>query len=85
MTDIKSTVSNLMTAAMALESEVTRLQAENAKLTAGPDNRKKLTAREVGEIRRLNRTTSLNQRELADAFDVNPATVSRIVRNLYWK
>lgn len=46
-------------------------------------NAKKLTADEVASIRQLHQRSSLNQREIAEAFDVNPATVSRIVRGVY--
>lgn len=47
-------------------------------------NRKKLTAKEVGTIRELKRSGESN-RSIADVFDINPATVSRIVRGLYHK
>jgi Trp operon repressor len=53
--------------------------------TLGPDNRKKLCEREVKEIRNLARVTSLKQREIADMYDVNKATVSRIIRGVYHK
>lgn len=46
-------------------------------------NAKKLTADEVSSIRRLHQRSSMNQREIAESFDVNPATVSRIVRGIY--
>lgn len=46
-------------------------------------NAKKLTADEVAGIRRLHQRSALSQREIAEAFDVNPATVSRIVRGIY--
>jgi DNA-binding MarR family transcriptional regulator len=50
-----------------------------------PTNQKKLTDREVKEIRNLARTSDLTQREIADCYAVNPATVSRIVRSVYHK
>jgi DNA-binding MarR family transcriptional regulator len=50
-----------------------------------PNNQKKLTDREVKEIRNLARTSDLTQREIADCYAVNPATVSRIVRGVYHK
>lgn len=46
------------------------------------NNRKKLSKKEADEIRRLHRT-GVSQTELADIYDVNRATVSRIVRNIY--
>lgn len=52
----------------------------------GPErpNRKKLTPREVQNIRELHRSGT-NQRALAEIYDVNPATVSRIVRGQYYR
>lgn len=49
------------------------------------DNRKKLTEREVREIRNLANVSRMTQREIADCYDVNPGTVSRIVRGIYHK
>jgi DNA-binding transcriptional regulator YiaG len=46
------------------------------------DNRKKLTPTEVKRMRRL-WGQNWTQAELAEAFDVNPATVSRTVRGIY--
>lgn len=45
-------------------------------------NAKKLTQREVSLIRDLHRAGS-SQRDIAYSFDVNPATISRIVRGIY--
>lgn len=50
-----------------------------------PGNHKKLSDREVKEIRNLARVSSMTQKEIADCYDVNPGTVSRIVRGIYWK
>ena len=50
-----------------------------------PNNQKKLTDREVKEIRNLARTSDLKQSEIADCYDINSATVSRIVRGVYHK
>ena len=47
-------------------------------------NRKKLTKSEVEEIREMKRNGS-TQSVLAEIFDVNPATISRIIRGQYHK
>lgn len=47
-------------------------------------NRKRLTAGEVARIREMKRE-GFSQKEIADAFDINQGTVSRIVRNQYHK
>lgn len=49
-----------------------------------PNNNRKLTDAEVKEIRELKRAGWKNV-DLADTFDVNRATISRIVRNQYHK
>jgi DNA-binding MarR family transcriptional regulator len=59
--------------------------AEKPQTTEPPNNRRKLSGREVTDLRRLARTTGMSQRELAGVFDINPATVSRIVRGHYHK
>lgn len=46
-------------------------------------NRKKLSRKEADEIRRLSRAGFTNS-ELAEAFDVNKTTISRIVRGIYY-
>jgi DNA-binding MarR family transcriptional regulator len=51
----------------------------------GPTNQKKLTTREVTQIRDLWRSTANTQRDIAEIYDVNPSTVSRIIRGQYWK
>lgn len=68
-----------------LKSEITNLRQENAKLRGERSNRKKLSPREVSGIRSLWTRSGMSQRQIADVYDVNPATVSRIVRNIYWK
>jgi DNA-binding NarL/FixJ family response regulator len=49
---------------------------------APPSNRKKLGKQEVKSIRDLKRIGCSNK-EIADVFDVNAATISRIVRGFY--
>ena len=46
-------------------------------------NRKKLSASEVRTLRMMHRAGS-TQAALADRFSINPATVSRIVRGIYF-
>ena len=46
-------------------------------------NRKKLSASEVRTLRMMHRSGS-TQAALAERFNVNPATVSRIVRGIYF-
>ena len=45
-------------------------------------NRKRLSERDVKDIRELRRK-GVAQSEIAAIYDVNPATVSRIVRRIY--
>ena len=45
-------------------------------------NRKKLTEREVKDIRQAHQG-GMSQKSLADNYGVNPATISRIVRRIY--
>lgn len=47
-----------------------------------PDNKPKLTKREARDIREMHRLGT-TQRELAEMYDVNPATISRTVRGVY--
>ncbi|GAB3475445.1 helix-turn-helix domain-containing protein [Amycolatopsis cihanbeyliensis] len=65
----------------ALKTQVAALTDENRRLRGATNNRKKLTRREVERIRGLAGTMS--QREIAYAFDINPATVSRLIRGIY--
>jgi DNA-binding MarR family transcriptional regulator len=64
----------------AYSAEVAR--NEQATKRTKNDNRKKLGAPEVASIRRLY-DMGWTQSELADAFAVNPATISRTVRGIY--
>jgi DNA-binding NarL/FixJ family response regulator len=56
--------------------------ASPSSASSARSNKKKLTKRDVGLMKDLKRLGSTNL-ELATAFDVNPATVSRIVRGIY--
>lgn len=59
------------------------LEEENEGLRAKTDNRKKLSPRDVFQIRKLH-GNGMSQREIADHYVVNPATVSRVVRGVYY-
>lgn len=64
------------------EHKIVELQEENAGLRRKLDNRKKLSKRDVTILRDMY-SSGYSQTAVADVFDVNPATVSRIVRNEY--
>lgn len=67
----------------ALMAENTALKARVVELEARPaNNRPKLSEYEVKDIRAAYRGGML-QSDLADAYGVNPATISRTVRGLY--
>lgn len=72
----------------ALIAEVERLTSVNKRLKSQirqqPSNSKKLTKSEVSQIRDMYRK-GYKVTELADIFDVNHSTVSRIVQHVYWK
>lgn len=64
-------------------AERDELKARVAELESKPnDNRPKLTDREVRDIRDAHRG-GMRQKDLADNYGLNPATVSRIVRGIY--
>lgn len=54
-------------------------------LVGVPDNKPKLTRREVDQMRQMKRNTNLSSRALASVFDVNPSTVTRIISGQYHK
>lgn len=72
------------------ENESLKRQLAAAKITGKMDvpgfrqNKPKLNKREVTAIRALSRSGETN-REIADIYGINPATVSRIVRHQYHK
>lgn len=67
----------------AVLEENKRLLQRVAELEAKPlDNKRKLSAREVQDIRAAHRG-GMSQKDLADSYEVNPATISRTVRGLY--
>lgn len=82
---LKPDLADFAKALTAVLEENDRLIKENEALKAKPtDNRPKLTDREVKEIRDMRRM-GLSTREIADIYDVNKSTISRIVRREYHK
>lgn len=59
------------------------LEEQNRELTAKTDNRKKLTPYEVRYIRGC-ADEGMSYSDIADEFSLNAATVSRIVRRVYY-
>ena len=84
--DTQETIAAAVAALDELKLENAELRELLSETPTGPDrpNAKKLTDREVKEIREYKRAGFKNA-ELADMFDVNPATISRIVRGQYHK
>lgn len=66
-----------------LYHRVEELEAENARLRAKFDNRKKLSPDDVRWMRRLYKSARATQAELADMYKVSGPTVSRTVRGIY--
>lgn len=67
----------------ALMEELDFYKAKVAELEAKPfDNKAKLSDYEVADIRAAYRG-GMKQADLAHAYSVNPATISRIVRGIY--
>lgn len=64
-------------AAKAAELETRRSEA--------PSNRKVLTRRDVERIRTLHRAHKWRNKDLAEAFDVNKSTITRILNGVYWR
>lgn len=62
------------------ESLIAQVEALEESVKFG--NRKRLSDRDVKDIRALHRK-GIQQAEIATIYDVNPATVSRIVRRIY--
>lgn len=62
----------------ALRERVKQLEAKTS------DNKRKLSKSEVSSIRGMRRA-GFKLQEIADTFDINQATVSRIVRGEYHK
>lgn len=66
----------------ALVARNTALSLEVQRIPSRVDNAPKLSRDDVRRIRE-DRRNGLSQRELADLYNVNPATISRIVRGQY--
>lgn len=80
---IKPDMRDFSRALTALLEENDRLVKENEALKAKPtDNRPKLTDSDVKTIRQLKRG-GMSTREIAEIYDVNKSTISRIIRREY--
>jgi|HigsolmetaAR201D_1030396.scaffolds.fasta_scaffold177436_1 helix-turn-helix, Psq domain. len=77
-------VGELMGRLEELQQYVVFLEDRVEQLENKTDNRKKLRPFEVRQIRALWKTGQVTQAELADQYNVNPATISRIVRGIYY-
>lgn len=66
-----------------LKAHIEKLEAENARLRKANDNRKVLSKSDAKRIRAWYRKGVFTQAELAEKFEVNPSTISRIVRGIY--
>lgn len=67
----------------AVLEENKHLRQQVANFKARPlDNKRKLSEREVRDIREAHRG-GMSQKDLASNYQVNPATISRTVRGLY--
>lgn len=67
-----------------IEDYVESLESRVRLLEKKTDNRKKLDYRDAQRIRKLYQTMDFTQAELAEMFDVNDATISRIVNGKYY-
>jgi len=68
---------------VAILDERSALRKRVAELEAAPSsNKPKLTERDVKDIREAFRG-GVSQKSLSDAYEVNPATISRTVRGFY--
>ena len=86
MSEISRTAVDIIGSIQAELVELRSLSSQQAtqlaKLNDGHRNAKKLSAKDVNRLRGMYRNGS-TQAELAQVFDLNPATVSRTVRGLY--
>lgn len=63
---------------------IEKLENENLDLRKKTDNRRKLDERDAARIRKLHSENNWTQAELAEAFNVNDGTISRIIRGIYY-
>ena len=79
--DLANRVHKLLSEAAVLVDEIAK---QRVTPTATPSNQKKLTRREADRIRDLKRN-GLTHQAIADIFDVNRSTITRIINKTYWK
>ena len=78
-----SVIAGLVTELVALVEHNAELKARVAELEEKQnDNRRKLSKHEVQDIRAAYQG-GMSQSDLADAYGVNPATISRTVRGIH--
>jgi DNA-binding NarL/FixJ family response regulator len=82
MTDAAALVESIKADIDRLVHELVKTQATPARAVV--DNQRKLTPREVKLLREMHRNGT-SQAKIAIIFDINPGTVSRIVRGQYHK
>ncbi len=82
---INDLVEDVIRENVELKKKVDQMTGVFGQKMFGNTNRKKLTPRDVAGIRSLKRSQGLSNKELADIYDINPATVSRIVLGQYHK
>lgn len=63
---------------------IEKLEKENRELRRKTDNRRKLDERDAARIRRLHASGNWTQADIAEMFNVNDGTISRIVRGIYY-
>lgn len=66
-----------------LRDHIEKLEVENQQLRKAINNKKVLSESDVNRIRSWYSKGLFTQAELAEKFEVNPATISRTVRGIY--
>lgn len=64
---------------------VEKLEDDNRILRRKTRNGRKLDYSDVRRLREMHQSGVYTQRELAESFDLNPATVSRILAGTYYR
>lgn len=83
MSKLQDKIGELIAELYEVKKKLAETEAKVEILEAKTDNAKKLRPFEVAQIRKLWDSGSMTQREIADIYCINPATVSRTVRGIY--